>query len=570
MNIFPIYNALKERLKAIAPVFYYTGQYLPGKDNTTYKAPAVYIQMPKPLRTGFFPGKIKNAKPAEITIHYVSHAPYKESENAMQDHLLQMHQEKLNEIDRMLTGLIITEPEPDKKLITQQLVPTACNIGNYLKTNIWSSITYSTELFSRHLQYDSAYDVWIALGNGGTMQDFLNALRGPKGDKGDTGDAGPQGLQGLPGAPGADGAAGAQGPQGLQGIQGQQGPAGPKGDTGDAGPQGLQGLPGAPGADGAAGAQGPQGLQGIQGQQGPAGPKGDTGDAGPQGLQGLPGAPGAPGAAGAQGPQGLQGIQGPQGPAGPKGDTGDAGPQGLQGLPGAPGADGAQGLQGESFAPTETLFRIESDFFNTNAVQDAFIGSALSSGTNSTAPAASAITSNHPGVILTRSSATANSGWAYITGTAARMILNGGEVFNCVFRTNADLVNTLFRAGFHTATNQTDATDGVYFEGNATGLFGKTANNSVRTTSPSLGVLAANTWYHLKIVVSNDKTSIVFYLYSESGSLIATETLNSNIPTARQVGIGIVVTNSGTTAKDLICVDYMNAYATKELTRGNF
>jgi hypothetical protein len=55
----------------------------------------------------------------------------------------------------------------------------------------------------------SAYQLWLAQGNTGTQQTFLNTL------------VGPQGLAGPAGA------AGANGPQGPQGIQGVQGPVGP-------------------------------------------------------------------------------------------------------------------------------------------------------------------------------------------------------------------------------------------------------------------------------------------------------------------------------------------------------
>jgi hypothetical protein len=81
-------------------------------------------------------------------------------------------------------------------------------------------------------QGESAYQVWISLGNTGTPTDFINALTGP---------------------------AGAQGPQGPQGIQGAQGADGPQGPAG---------------AQGNAGAAGAQGAQGIQGIQGPAGNNG--------------------------------------------------------------------------------------------------------------------------------------------------------------------------------------------------------------------------------------------------------------------------------------------------------
>lgn len=54
----------------------------------------------------------------------------------------------------------------------------------------------------------SAYELWLAAGNEGSEEDFLDSLRGDigpqgeKGDKGDKGDIGPQGPQGPQGEKG--------------------------------------------------------------------------------------------------------------------------------------------------------------------------------------------------------------------------------------------------------------------------------------------------------------------------------------------------------------------------------
>jgi hypothetical protein len=63
----------------------------------------------------------------------------------------------------------------------------------------------------------SAYEVWIGLGNTGTETDFINSLTGPQGAMG------PQGLTGPQGPAGNDGATGPQGPQGPAGNDGQGG-----------------------------------------------------------------------------------------------------------------------------------------------------------------------------------------------------------------------------------------------------------------------------------------------------------------------------------------------------------
>lgn len=112
----------------------------------------------------------------------------------------------------------------------------------------------------------SAYEIWLRLGNEGTEADFIGSLRGPRGEIGPTG---------PPGAPGPQGAAGKSAYQvwldlGNRGteqdfIDSLRGPAGERGAVGEQGP---------------AGEQGEQGERGIQGVPGPPGPKGDPGTGG--------------------------------------------------------------------------------------------------------------------------------------------------------------------------------------------------------------------------------------------------------------------------------------------------
>lgn len=64
----------------------------------------------------------------------------------------------------------------------------------------------------------SAYEIWIADGNTGTTTDFLNSLQGEKGEQGDIGPEGPAGEQGDTGPEGPEGPEGPQGPQGEDGL----------------------------------------------------------------------------------------------------------------------------------------------------------------------------------------------------------------------------------------------------------------------------------------------------------------------------------------------------------------
>ena len=184
----------------------------------------------------------------------------------------------------------------------------------------------------------TAYDFWLAAGNTGTVEDFVESMKGkvgPKGDKGEKGD---------------------------KGDPGPMGPAGPKGDKGDdgipgtPGPQGERGLPGNPGKDGKEGPQGPIGLTGPAGERGPVGPQGIQGAQGIPGEKGergesafeiakkldayfyltdeesfiedLKGRPGQDGQPGPEGPRGEDGLMGPEGPQGPQGIQGPQGPAG--------------------------------------------------------------------------------------------------------------------------------------------------------------------------------------------------------------------------------------------------
>lgn len=81
----------------------------------------------------------------------------------------------------------------------------------------------------------SAYDLWLAEGNTGSVNDFLTALRGENGAPGPQGPQGPQGPTGPAGARGPAGPAGAPGAPGIDGLPGPTGPEGPQGPTGPAG-----------------------------------------------------------------------------------------------------------------------------------------------------------------------------------------------------------------------------------------------------------------------------------------------------------------------------------------------
>lgn len=209
----------------------------------------------------------------------------------------------------------------------------------------------------------TAYDFWLAAGNTGTVEDFVESMKGkvgPKGDKGEKGD---------------------------KGDPGPMGPAGPKGDKGDdgipgtPGPQGERGLPGNPGKDGKEGPQGPIGLTGPSGPAGEIGPRGldgksayeiwkEEGNDGtkedflnslkvstpittPGGTTPVPGPRGHDGKSAYEIAKELDPSIGSKEDwikslKGPKGDPGERGQDGNPGLPGERGERGIPGERGES------------------------------------------------------------------------------------------------------------------------------------------------------------------------------------------------------------------------------
>ena len=171
-------------------------------------------------------------------------------------------------------------------------------------------------------QGKSAYEVWLAAGNTGTIYDYLADIKGAKGDPG------PQGAKGEPGvnANGFD-------YQGSVTNIGDLPPPSPNNvsqawsintylyvSNGTSwinmgpivGPQGIQGIQGEPGEDGADGKDGTNGTDGADGKsayqiwldEGNFGTEDDF-------IEAI------------TGPQGVQGIQGPQGPIGTQGPVGE-------------------------------------------------------------------------------------------------------------------------------------------------------------------------------------------------------------------------------------------------------
>ena len=166
----------------------------------------------------------------------------------------------------------------------------------------------------------------------------------------------------------------------------------------------------------------------------------------------------------------------------------------------------------------------------------------------------------HPGTLQLSSGINANSGARILLLTAP--ILIAGYETSILWHRPKTLAGTTRHHGFHDATSVTDPIDGVWiWQDPATGIiYGRTRTNSVGSTTGTGYQLVTNTWYCEKIVVNADASRADFYCYAEDGSELWHDFLTTNIPTAagRELGHGIIATNSGTTSVALDNVDYLS------------
>jgi hypothetical protein len=149
MNFYSIYKQIKQRLGEDIPVFFYVGQYLKGKDNTSYRVPAIYIEMPKLSNISYY-GKVLAMKDSKVKIHVLHHAPFKNHENNTQDGAIELHDEKLKAIDKLLNGWNATDSTGNK--ITEQFITDGGEFMQFDGVTITSVLHYQTELYSRHLK----------------------------------------------------------------------------------------------------------------------------------------------------------------------------------------------------------------------------------------------------------------------------------------------------------------------------------------------------------------------------------------------------------------------------------
>jgi hypothetical protein len=170
----------------------------------------------------------------------------------------------------------------------------------------------------------------------------------------------------------------------------------------------------------------------------------------------------------------------------------------------------------------------------------------------------------NPGINRFRSSATPNSGVyllpiGTVIGTGTYYYQPNTQV-DYIFRTPATIVGTgiIVRFGMvQTASSTVDFDYGTYIEINENSLYGKTADNSVRSQTSTTYTLSTDTWYHGRVKYVSSSL-IEYSLYNMGGTLLWSDTLTTNIPSSTRINPIILTLSSGSTAIDLIINDYFS------------
>jgi hypothetical protein len=216
----------------------------------------------------------------------------------------------------------------------------------------------------------------------------------------------------------------------------------------------------------------------------------------------------------------------------------------------------------------------ESDFLCSGAFASVAVpgiyGFALSSGTS----VGQWGSKEHPGLVNIYDSTTANGGFRYMCEDVG-LLISGGESTMMIANDFNERTTAKTRFGFHDSLTINGAVvDGAWLEivGDGTNavISGKTSNNStVSTTATTYTITSPPTWYRLSVEVNANATLVTFSLINSStGAVVWTDTLATNIPTARVTGWGLIAGETTTDAAAILCsVDYINFIMNRTLVR---
>jgi len=175
--------------------------------------------------------------------------------------------------------------------------------------------------------------------------------------------------------------------------------------------------------------------------------------------------------------------------------------------------------------------------------------------------------SEHPGVLCAMCGTVANGGFAWSLAYN-RLMLGGRESTDIIWRVpSGGSDGTTIHLGLHDSISVSEPIDGCYVSVVGTTLTGYCASNSTRTASAPY-TISEGPWYRLHVEAAAALASASYALYTcADGALVWSATIDSNLPVGRSLSHGVVATNGGTTAKELLDVDYVSLVINRALVR---
>ena len=184
---------------------------------------------------------------------------------------------------------------------------------------------------------------------------------------------------------------------------------------------------------------------------------------------------------------------------------------------------------------------------------------------------------HHPGVQTISASASANSGYGFVLGSAAsvaQLRIKPSQTADFVVRTPSGAPAAFMRLGWLDSLTSAAPVDGLFAEFNLnSGAVRLSAyNNSTNTNSATISAAGASTWYHIKLDIDATAANASVSVWSDSGVQVgATTTLAipaGLLVSGRELGFAALGYYPTGGAIALADVDFVGLASTAPLQRG--
>jgi hypothetical protein len=301
-------------------------------------------------------------------------------------------------------------------------------------------------------------------------------------------------------------------------------------------------------------------LVGATGAAGATGSTGATGATGAAGTNGTNGSAGATGAVGATGAAGTSVLTGSGAPSNGLGNDGDVYYDTANTTIAGPKAAGAWPTAVPLLYAPKTLPTYACDFLGAYSNAYAPWQSALfGTGAGVVSPDAGIVTAAHQGVVKLRGGSAGTSG-VRVTTDMGIILFGGKEKTTAILYFNS-LATEGYVIGFSDQSGSGEPTDGAYLYMSGSGVVtGKTASNSTKSSTGTTYTVSTAIWYEFAVIVNSNATRVDFEIRNDSDTLLWTDYVTTNIPTAsgRETGSQVVVWSSTTTSIAMCHLDYMS------------